>query len=118
MAILEAPVVEMTPVGASRRGAALIGPLALLIALVLVIGMAGLGIVKNDSGGDPGAAGSRLAKAADTTTKAGSSKGTVAVKTNVVEGKRATPVQVTGVGAFDYAAGNGQLDEPLSGETV
>jgi hypothetical protein len=110
--------VELTPVVKPVSRAAWVGPVGLLIAVILVVGLGGLVSVKDGKTDDLGLTGSMVPKGVDVTAKAGSSKVALDIKTDVVEGSRPTHVEITGVGAFDYAAGEGHIDEHLSGATV
>src|SRR3954468_2725614 len=91
--------------------------LALVIGMVFAIGIGGLTVVRLDDndGGDRRA---RVAAAADATMSAGSSKVALDIKTDAAEGNRPTHVEINGVGSFDYTAGEGHIDEHLSGATV
>src|SRR3954447_5148685 len=110
----DVPVVEMEPASspapASRN---LIAPLALIVALVFVVGLAGLGVV--DNGGDSVAVNAALVPAAaDAATKAGTSKFIMQVEGDVQQAGATASIKLGADGAYGYANRRGEITEHRS----
>src|SRR4051794_37520106 len=94
---------EMEPAAAPTSGTrSLLAPLALITALVFVVGLAGLGVV--DNGGDKVAVNAALVPAAaDAAAKAGSSKFIMQVQGDVKQAGATPSIKLEADGAHDYA---------------
>src|SRR3954447_11974193 len=98
------------PTSATRN---LLAPLALITALVFVVGLAGLGV--GDTGGDKVAVNAALVPAAaDAAAKAGSSKFIMQVQGDVKQAGATTSIKLEADGAYDYANRRGELVQHLS----